>query len=86
MAVFLIYLSNLGLKMLGSTTFFTNFLMMDRLIKIRHGLEHTVIHLDWTTYMNKSSWRTNDWRRSAIEARHIKANINDGNFGLVAII
>ena len=46
MAVFLIYLSNLGLRMLGFTTFFTNFLMMDRLIKIRHGLEQMVRHLD----------------------------------------
>jgi hypothetical protein len=79
-AVFLTYSPNLGLKMPGSTRFATNFLMIDRLVKVRHALEQTVIHPDWTAYVNKLNRGGDDRRRSAMEARQIKTTVNDDNF------
>ena len=45
MVAFLMYLSNLELRMYGSTKFAINFLMIDRHVKIKHVLKQMDIHI-----------------------------------------
>lgn len=56
MEVYLIYSSNLRLKMPKSMRFSTYFLMIDRVIKVNHAFEQVVINPNWAAYMNKLSW------------------------------
>lgn len=44
MVVFLMYSSNLELKIIGSTRFAINFMMIDRLVKMKHALKQMNIH------------------------------------------
>jgi hypothetical protein len=63
MVAFLMYLSNLELKMYGSTKFAINFLMIDRLVKIKHVLKQMDMHIQLICLVNQLSWG-----RSVIEA------------------
>lgn len=54
--VYLIYSSNLRLKMPKSMRFSAYFLMIDRVIKVKHAFEQVVINPTWVAYVNKLSW------------------------------
>ena len=38
--------------------------MIDHLVKAMHALEQISIHLDWTAYVNKLNWESDDQQRS----------------------
>jgi len=64
--------------MSGKTRFGSNFLMVDRLLKVRQALEQSVVDEQWTLYV--SGLRDTRLKKPRTISRDVKKSILDNHF------
>ena len=77
LAVFRKHEAKFSLLMPGQTRFASNFIMIDRLLKVKEAVEQTVVDPQWTAYVSKKS---HSHREKLRISRTIKSAVLDEHF------